>query len=40
VLRDVREGVVSPEAAREVYRVALAADGRAVDREATAGLRA
>jgi N-methylhydantoinase B len=40
VLRDVRDGVVSPEAAREVYRVALAADGRAVDREATAGLRA
>jgi N-methylhydantoinase B len=40
VLRDVRDGVVSVEAAREVYRVVLRSDLRAVDREATAALRA
>jgi N-methylhydantoinase B len=39
VLRDVRDGVVSPEAARAVYKVAIAADGRSVDDAATASLR-
>lgn len=37
VLRDVREGKVSPERAREFYRVAI--DGRQVDEEATRELR-
>lgn len=40
VLRDVRDGVVSPEAARDVYGVALTIDQRAVDRAATDRLRA
>jgi N-methylhydantoinase B len=40
VLRDVREGKISPERAREIYRVALAADGCGVDASATAALRA
>jgi N-methylhydantoinase B len=38
VLRDVREGKVSPERARTVYRVAMAGDG--IDEDATAALRA
>jgi len=40
VLRDVRDGVVSADAARDVYKVAVTADGRAVDDVATAALRA
>jgi N-methylhydantoinase B len=42
VLRDVREGYVSPGAAREHYRVAVQAAGGTweVDEDATAGLRA
>jgi len=40
VLRDVRDGVVSAEAAREHYGVVLAPGGRRVDAEATAGRRA
>lgn len=40
VLRDVRDGVVSAEAAREHYGVVLAPCGRRVDAEATARLRA
>jgi N-methylhydantoinase B len=40
VLADVRDGLVSREAARDVYGVALTADGRAVDEPATATLRA
>jgi N-methylhydantoinase B len=40
VLRDVRDGVVSVEAAREVYGVAVTPDLRAVDAGATARLRA
>ena len=40
VLRDVVEGKVSRERARQVYKVAVTADGRAVvDAEATRGLR-
>ena len=39
VLRDWRDGIVSEEAMREVYRVQPAADGRSVDREATRALR-
>jgi N-methylhydantoinase B len=39
VALDVADGLVSPEAAREVYRVALAVDG-SVDRAATERLRA
>jgi N-methylhydantoinase A/oxoprolinase/acetone carboxylase beta subunit/N-methylhydantoinase B/oxoprolinase/acetone carboxylase alpha subunit len=39
VLRDVRDGKVSREAARVVYAVALTADGRAVDEEGTRALR-
>jgi N-methylhydantoinase B len=39
VLRDVRDGLVSVEAAREVYGVALATDGRSVDQAATRRLR-
>ncbi|MFC3229747.1 hydantoinase B/oxoprolinase family protein, partial [Marinibaculum pumilum] len=39
VLRDVADGVVSPEAARSVYGVALTADGAAVDHAATRRLR-
>lgn len=35
VLRDVRDGVVSSTAARELYGVILSADGREVDSEAT-----
>jgi len=40
VLRDVRDGVVSAEAARTVYGVVLHADGRSVDDAATAAARA
>jgi N-methylhydantoinase B len=40
VLRDVRDGVVSRAAAEAVYGVAITADGRAVDEEATRELRA
>ncbi len=40
VLRDVRDGVVSRAAAERDYGVALAADGRSVDPERTAALRA
>ena len=36
VLRDVRDGVVSAEAAREHYGVVLAPGGRRIDAEATA----
>ena len=39
VLRDVRDGVVSPQAAEKVYGVVLAADARSVNAEATARLR-
>ena len=39
VLRDVRDGVVSPAKARAVYRVALTGDRRHVDLEATEALR-
>jgi N-methylhydantoinase B len=39
VLRDVRDGFVSAGAARDVYGVVLAGDGRAVDERATAFLR-
>lgn len=40
VLRDVRDGVVSSRAAREVYGVALSDDLRAIDSAATRQLRA
>jgi len=40
VLAEVRDGLLSTEAARRDYGVALAADGRSVDAEATARLRA
>jgi N-methylhydantoinase B len=40
VLRDVRDEVVSPTAANDVYGVVLAADGRSVDAAATAARRA
>ena len=41
VLADVREGVVSPEAAKDAYGVVLARDGRAwsIDQAATQALR-
>jgi hypothetical protein len=39
VLRDVRDGVVSVAAARDVYGVALMGNGLAVDERATAALR-
>ena len=39
VLRDVRDGIVSREAARRLYGVALTADGRAVDVAETERLR-
>lgn len=39
VLRDVRDGVVSREAAAEIYGVTLIADGREVDAAATARAR-
>ena len=39
VLRDVREGKVSVERARDVYRVAVDVDGWTVDKAATAELR-
>jgi N-methylhydantoinase B len=39
VLRDVVEGKVSRARAREVYKVAVTADGHAVDAAATRGLR-
>jgi N-methylhydantoinase B len=40
VLRDVRDEVVSVEAAVRDYGVAIGADGRSVDLAATAALRA
>jgi N-methylhydantoinase B len=40
VLRDVRDGIVSVEAAEREYGVAIAADGRSIDQARTAGLRA
>jgi hypothetical protein len=40
VLRDVRDCIVSPEAAEHEYGVAIAADGRSVDDARTAELRA
>jgi N-methylhydantoinase A len=40
VLRDVRDGVVSVEAAQRDYGVVIGADGRSVDVEATASWRA
>jgi N-methylhydantoinase B len=39
VLRDVRDGVVSATAAREIYRVAIATGGKSIDEQATAVLR-
>lgn len=39
VLRDVRDGIVSVDAAARVYGVAIAADGRSVDESRTAALR-
>jgi N-methylhydantoinase B len=39
VLRDFRDGVISAAAARDLYGVAFAADGRSVDAAATAPLR-
>ena len=39
VLRDVRDGVVSVTGAERDYKVAIAADGRSIDRERTAQLR-
>lgn len=39
VMTDVRNGLVSPERAREVYRVALDETGRAIDNAETASLR-
>jgi N-methylhydantoinase B len=39
VLRDVRDGIVSPEAAEREYGVAIAKDGRGVDDARTAELR-
>ena len=40
VLRDVRDGIVSPAVAERDYGVAVAADGRSVDQARTATLRA
>ena len=40
VLDDVRDEIVSPQAAHDIYGVALSADGRSVDVAATARLRA
>lgn len=39
VLRDVRDGLVSPEAAMRDYGVVIAADGRTVDSDRTSALR-
>ncbi len=39
VLRDLRDGLISAEAARETYGLAVSADGRRVDEAATARLR-
>jgi len=39
VLRDVRDGIVSAEAAERDYGVAIAADGRSIDAKRTAELR-
>ena len=39
VLRDARDGLVSPEAAREIYGVVLDVAGRQVDNDATIDLR-
>lgn len=40
VERDLRHGLISAQAARQIYRVALTADGHSVDLPATATLRA
>jgi len=40
VLRDVRDGIVSVASAERDYGVAIAADGRSIDAERTARLRA
>ena len=40
VLEEVRADYLSPERAREDYGVVVAADGRSVDEDATAKLRA
>jgi N-methylhydantoinase B len=39
VLQDVRDGVLSADAAREIYGVVLSADGRSVDADMTATVR-
>ena len=39
VLRDARDGILSKEAAESVYAVAISADGRSIDAEATGRLR-
>jgi N-methylhydantoinase B len=39
-VRDVRDGIVSEQAARSIYKVALASDGRSIDPEGTRALRA
>jgi len=39
VLRDVRDGIVSAQAARQIYRVALCDDNHCIDTETTARLR-
>ena len=39
VLAEVRDGLLSPDAARRDYGVALTADGQSVDAHATARLR-
>ena len=39
VAEEVRDGLISPEAAREVYRVAVDPETLEIDREATAALR-
>ena len=39
VLRDARDGILSKEAAESVYAVAIGADGRSIDAEATRRLR-
>jgi N-methylhydantoinase B/oxoprolinase/acetone carboxylase alpha subunit len=39
VLRDVLEGKVSPERARDLYRVAVDLETRELDEQATAELR-
>ena len=39
VLRDLIDGYISAQAARELYGIVLADGGRGIDREATAALR-